>query len=60
MASEGGDLPSSKHSRIDDMIRGGEKGKGAQRRKSSKAKGAKSSGAAGRSSTGTDKGNCEI
>lgn len=60
MASEAGDLPSSKHGRIDDMTRGGEKGKAVQRRGSSKSKGSKSSGAAGRSSTGTKKGNCEI
>ena len=60
MASEAGDLPSSKNSRVDDMIRGGEKGKGVQRRGSSKSKGAKGSGAAGNSSTGTEKGDCEI
>ena len=59
MASETGDLPLPKHSRLDDIPRRGEKGKGVQRQGSSKGKGAKSSSTAGSSSTGREKGNCE-
>ena len=60
MASEASDLPSPKHSKVDDVPRRGEKGKGVQREGSSKVKGAKSSSTAESSATGREKGNCEI
>ena len=60
MASEAaGDLPSPKHSRVDDVPRRGEKGKGVQRQGSSKVKGPKNSSAAESSAIGREKGNCE-